>query len=70
MYDLILLSTTRIEHQERLDRAAQERLAALVERSNGRQQLGQGQPSFSHWLASANQWFRTQRNVEPGLSQR
>lgn len=70
MYDLVLLSTTRIEHQERLERAAQERLAAQVERRNGRQQLGQGQPSFSHWLASVSHWFRAQRHVEPGLSQR
>lgn len=70
MYDLVLLSTTRIEHQERLARAAQARLAALVERSNDHQQREGGQPPLSHWLASVGHWLRTQRHVQPGLSQR
>ncbi|MCE7981553.1 MAG: hypothetical protein DYG89_10195 [Caldilinea sp. CFX5] len=69
MYELVLLETTRIEHWERLERAAQERLAAQVERSNDRQLTNQGLLSRSHWLTSAGNWLRT-HTVQPGLSQR
>ena len=68
MYELVLLETTRIEHLERLERAAQERLALQAERSNGRQLTNQGLLLRRHWLTSAGNWLRA-HTVQPGLSQ-
>jgi len=70
MYDLVLLETIRIEHLERLERAAQERLIVQIARSNGRAQTTQRRLPFTHWLTSVSAWLHPQRPVQPGLSQR